>query len=83
MIRGVVSEAVDGKRAISKAQAIALGKFFNVDTGLSIGKWRIFHLSCVIPFLESEVKRMSKLKIFQENANYSFSNCKFAKWQNL
>jgi HTH-type transcriptional regulator / antitoxin HigA len=35
--RGVVSEVVNGKRSISKAQAIALGKFFNVDTGLFIG----------------------------------------------
>jgi HTH-type transcriptional regulator / antitoxin HigA len=35
--RGVVSEVVNGKRSISKAQAITLGKFFNVDTGLFIG----------------------------------------------
>jgi HTH-type transcriptional regulator / antitoxin HigA len=35
--RGVVSEVVNGKRSISKAQAIALGKLFNVDAGLFIG----------------------------------------------
>jgi HTH-type transcriptional regulator / antitoxin HigA len=35
--RGVVSEVVNGKRSISKTQAIALGKFFNVDAGLFIG----------------------------------------------
>ena len=35
--RGVVSEVINGKRSISKAQAIALGKFFHVDTGLFSG----------------------------------------------
>ncbi len=35
--RGVVSEVVNGKRSISKAQAIALGKLFNIDAGLFIG----------------------------------------------
>jgi HTH-type transcriptional regulator / antitoxin HigA len=34
---GVVSEVINGKRSISKAQAIALGKLFNVDTGLFVG----------------------------------------------
>ena len=34
--RGVVSEVVNGKRAISKAQAKALGEFFNVSPGLFI-----------------------------------------------
>lgn len=31
---GVVSEVINGKRQISKNQAQALGKFFNVDTKL-------------------------------------------------
>lgn len=34
--RGVVSEVVNGKRSISKAQAKALAKFFSVDVGLFI-----------------------------------------------
>jgi HTH-type transcriptional regulator/antitoxin HigA len=34
--RGVVSEVVNGKRAISKSQAKALGKFFSVYPGLFI-----------------------------------------------
>jgi HTH-type transcriptional regulator/antitoxin HigA len=34
--RGVVSEVVNGKRAISKSQAKALGKFFHVDPSLFI-----------------------------------------------
>jgi len=34
--RGVVSEVVNGKRSISKAQAKALAKCFNVDVGLFI-----------------------------------------------
>ena len=34
--KGVVSEVVDGKREISKAQAKALAEFFNVDVGLFI-----------------------------------------------
>ena len=34
--RGVVSEVVNGKRAISKAQAKALGEFFIVSPGLFI-----------------------------------------------
>jgi HTH-type transcriptional regulator/antitoxin HigA len=34
--RGVVSEVVNGKRSISKAQAKALGEFFNVSPGLFI-----------------------------------------------
>jgi HTH-type transcriptional regulator/antitoxin HigA len=34
--KGVVSEVVNGKRAISKAQAKALGKFFNVNPSLFI-----------------------------------------------
>jgi HTH-type transcriptional regulator / antitoxin HigA len=34
--RGVVSEVVNGKRAISKAQAKALGEFFNISPGLFI-----------------------------------------------
>ncbi|WP_309733373.1 transcriptional regulator [Chamaesiphon sp. OTE_75_metabat_556] len=34
--RGVMSEVVNGKRAISKAQAKALGEFFNVSPGLFI-----------------------------------------------
>jgi HTH-type transcriptional regulator / antitoxin HigA len=34
--RGVVSEVVNGKRAISKAQAKALGEFFDVSPGLFI-----------------------------------------------
>jgi HTH-type transcriptional regulator / antitoxin HigA len=34
--RGVVSEVVNGKRAISKAQAKALGDFFSVSHGLFI-----------------------------------------------
>ncbi|MGL6342960.1 MAG: helix-turn-helix domain-containing protein [Waterburya sp.] len=34
--RGVVSEVVNGKRSISKAQAKALAKFFAVDVGLFI-----------------------------------------------
>ncbi|GAB1544163.1 transcriptional regulator [Scytonema sp. NUACC21] len=32
--KGVVSEVVNGKREISKAQANALGEFFHVDPGL-------------------------------------------------
>jgi HTH-type transcriptional regulator / antitoxin HigA len=35
--RGVVSEVINGKRSISKAQVIVLGKFFNVDIGLFVG----------------------------------------------
>jgi HTH-type transcriptional regulator/antitoxin HigA len=34
--RGVVSEVVNGKRSISKAQAKALAEFFKVDAGLFI-----------------------------------------------
>ncbi len=34
--RGVVSEVVNGKRSISKAQAKALGEFFSVSPGLFI-----------------------------------------------
>ncbi|HEY9768611.1 MAG TPA: transcriptional regulator [Coleofasciculaceae cyanobacterium] len=34
--RGVVSEVVNGKRSISKAQAKALAEFFAVDVGLFI-----------------------------------------------
>jgi HTH-type transcriptional regulator/antitoxin HigA len=34
--RGVVSEVVNGKRSISKAQAKALSEFFSVDVGLFI-----------------------------------------------
>ena len=34
--RGVVSEVVNGKRAISKTQAKALGEFFDVSPGLFI-----------------------------------------------
>jgi HTH-type transcriptional regulator / antitoxin HigA len=34
--KGVVSEVVNGKREISKAQAKALGDFFQVDPGLFI-----------------------------------------------
>ncbi|WP_373546295.1 type II toxin-antitoxin system HigA family antitoxin [Chamaesiphon sp.] len=34
--RGVVSEVVNGKRAIGKAQAKALGEFFSVSPGLFI-----------------------------------------------
>ena len=34
--RGVISEIINGKRRISKAQAKALAKFFNVDVGLFI-----------------------------------------------
>lgn len=34
--RGVVSEVVNGKRSISKAQAKALAEFFPVDVGLFI-----------------------------------------------
>ena len=34
--KGVVSEVVNGKRAISKAQANALGEFFNVNPSLFI-----------------------------------------------
>ena len=34
--KGVVSEVVHGKRAISKAQAKALGKFFNVNPSVFI-----------------------------------------------
>ena len=34
--KGVVSEVVNGKREISKAQAKALREFFNVDAGLFI-----------------------------------------------
>lgn len=33
---GVVSEVVNGKRSISKSQARALGRIFNVDPGLFI-----------------------------------------------
>ena len=33
---GVVSEVINGKREISKAQAKALGDFFHVDAGLFI-----------------------------------------------
>ena len=33
---GVVSEVINGKREISKAQAKALGEFFNIDAGLFI-----------------------------------------------
>jgi HTH-type transcriptional regulator / antitoxin HigA len=35
--RGVVSEVVNGKRDISKAQASALSQLFHVDVGLFIG----------------------------------------------
>lgn len=35
--RDVVSEVVNGKRSISKAQAKALAEFFSVDVGLFIG----------------------------------------------
>ena len=34
--RGVISEIINGERTISKAQAKALAKFFNVDVGLFI-----------------------------------------------
>ena len=34
--KGVVSEVVNGKRAISKAQAKTLGEFFNVNPSLFI-----------------------------------------------
>jgi HTH-type transcriptional regulator / antitoxin HigA len=34
--KGVVSEVINGKREISKAQARALGEFFQVDSGLFI-----------------------------------------------
>ena len=34
--RGVVSEVVNGKRSISKAQAKALAEFFSIDVGLFI-----------------------------------------------
>lgn len=34
--RGVVSEIINGKREISKAQAKSLGEFFHVDSGLFI-----------------------------------------------
>jgi HTH-type transcriptional regulator / antitoxin HigA len=34
--RGVVSEVINGKRNISKAQAKALAEFFSVDVGLFI-----------------------------------------------
>ena len=34
--KGVVSEVVNGKRAISKAQAKALGEFFNVNPSVFI-----------------------------------------------
>ena len=34
--KGVVSEVVNGKRAISKTQAKALGKFFNVNPSVFI-----------------------------------------------
>jgi HTH-type transcriptional regulator/antitoxin HigA len=34
--KGVVSEVVNGKREISKAQAKALGEFFQVESGLFI-----------------------------------------------
>jgi HTH-type transcriptional regulator / antitoxin HigA len=36
--RGVVSEVVNGKRDISKAQASALSQLFHVDVGLFIGQ---------------------------------------------
>lgn len=35
--RGVVSEVVNGKRKISKAQASALARLFHVDVGVFIG----------------------------------------------
>jgi HTH-type transcriptional regulator / antitoxin HigA len=35
--RGVVSEAVNGKRNISKAQAAVLSQLFHVDVGLFMG----------------------------------------------
>jgi antitoxin component HigA of HigAB toxin-antitoxin module len=35
--RGVVSEVVNGKQDISKAQASALSQLFHVDVGLFIG----------------------------------------------
>jgi HTH-type transcriptional regulator / antitoxin HigA len=35
--RGVVSEVVNGKREISKAQVAALARLFHVDVGLFIG----------------------------------------------
>ena len=34
--KGVVSEVVNGKRAISKAQAKALGEFFNINSSVFI-----------------------------------------------
>jgi HTH-type transcriptional regulator/antitoxin HigA len=34
--RGVVSEVVNGKRAISKNQAKSLAQFFNIDLSLFI-----------------------------------------------
>ena len=34
--KGVVSEVVNGKRAISKAQAKVLGEFFNVNPSVFI-----------------------------------------------
>jgi HTH-type transcriptional regulator / antitoxin HigA len=34
--KGIVSEVVNGKREISKAQAKALGHFFQVDPGVFI-----------------------------------------------
>ena len=34
--KGVVSEVVNGKRAISKTQAKALGEFFNINPSLFI-----------------------------------------------
>ncbi len=34
--RGVISEVVNGKRSISKAQAKSLAEFFHVDAGLFI-----------------------------------------------
>jgi len=34
--RGVVSEVVNGKRSISKNQALALAEFFNVDVSLFV-----------------------------------------------
>ena len=34
--KGVVSEVVNGKRAISKAQAKALGEFFNINPSVFI-----------------------------------------------
>jgi HTH-type transcriptional regulator / antitoxin HigA len=39
--RGVVSEVVNGKREISKAQATALARLFHVDVGLFIALRRV------------------------------------------